>query len=417
MKKSVKEYNCSQWSDESLPRGDSYFIEAVLLFSGGDMKKYRLMTPGPTQVPEKSLLALAKQVTHHRTSDAAELYKNVMTALQQVFCTQNDVFLLTGSGTAAMEAAVTNFASRGEKILVLSSGKFSERWGAIAEAFGIVPILYELTWGERFDPAEVEKILVANSDIVAVYGTLCETSTGVGHDIEGIGKVVRKTDAIFVVDGISAVGAVACRTDDWGIDVLVVGAQKALMGLPGTAILSVSEKAWKKCERTQRQAFYFDLVKYKKNAADLTTPFTTPKSQFEALGLSVNLLLEEGLENVWKRHACLAAATRAGLTAMGLRLTTEFPSDAMTAAFIPETIDAKALLKTLETRYGVKFAGGQGNWKGKIFRMAHFGMIDECDVLGVLCAVEMTLNELGFPVPSGTAARAAERALSTGKRF
>jgi aspartate aminotransferase-like enzyme len=367
------------------------------------------MTPGPTQVPQKSLLALAKQVTHHRTPDAAELYKNVVTALQQVCCTKNDLFLLTGSGTAAMEAAVTNFASRGEKILVLSSGKFSERWGEIAKAFGITPIFYELAWGERFDNEEVKKILAANPDVVAVYGTLCETSTGVGHDVQGIGKIVKETDAIFVVDGISAVGSVECRTDDWGIDVLAVGSQKALMGAPGTAIISVSEKAWRKCEKTSRQAFYFDLVKYKKNAADLTTPFTTPKSQLEALGLSVNLLLEEGLENVWRRNAQLAAATRAGLTAMRLRLTTKFPSDAMTAAFIPETIDAGTLMKTLENRYGVKLAGGQGDWKGKIFRMAHFGMIDECDVLGVLCAIEMTLNALGFAVPLGAAARAAEQ--------
>ena len=372
------------------------------------MRKYRLMTPGPTQIPEQARLALAKQVTHHRTEEASALYRSVIAGLQQVFCTKNDIFLLTGSGTAAMEAAVTNFAARGEKILVLSSGKFSERWADIAKAYGIVPILYELPWGERFDPAEVKRLLDANHDVVAVYGTLCETSTGVGHDIEGIGKIVRETDALFIVDGISATGAVECRCDHWGIDVMLVGSQKALMGLPGTAMISVSEKAWAKCQNTARQAFYFDLAKYKKNAADSTTPFTTPKSQLEALDINLKLLLEEGIENVWAYNARLAAATRAGLTAMGLRLTTEFPSDAMTTAFIPESIDAKAFMKTLESRFGIKFAGGQGDWKGKIFRMAHFGMVDECDVLGILCAIEMTLNSLGFVIPFGTAAKAAE---------
>ncbi len=377
------------------------------------MRKYRLMTPGPTQIPEQSLLALAKQVTHHRTPEAAALYRSVISGLRQVFCTRNDIFLLTGSGTAAMEAAVTNFASRGEKVLVLSSGKFSERWGDIARAFGIEAILYELPWGERFDAAEVRRLIDANPDVVAVYGTLCDTSTGVGHDIESIGKTVRETNALFVVDGISATGAVPCRCDDWGIDVLVVGSQKALMGLPGTAIISVSEKAWAKCEKTVRQAFYFDLLKYKKNDADSTTPFTTPKSQLEALDINLKLLLEEGIENVWVRIARLAAATRGGLTAMGLRLTTPFPSDAMTAAFIPETLDAKAFMTTLENRFGIKFAGGQGDWKGRIFRMAHFGLVDECDVLGILCAVELTLNTLGFNVPFGTAANAAERVLMT----
>ena len=376
------------------------------------MRKYRLLTPGPTQIPEQSLLAIAKQVTHHRTPEASALYRSVVSGLQQVFCTKNDIYLLTGSGTAAMEAAVTNFASPGEKILVLASGKFSERWADIARAFGIKPILYELPWGERFDPTEVKRLLGVNADIIAVYGTLCETSTGVGHDIEGIGHVVRETNAIFVVDGISATGAVECRCDDWGIDVMVVGSQKALMGLPGTAMISVSEKAWVKCKKTKKQAFYFDLEKYKKNDADSTTPFTTPKSQLEALDLNLKMLLEEGIANVWARTAKLAAATRAGVTAMGLRLTTAFPSDAMTAAFIPESVDAKALMKTLENCFGIKFAGGQGNWKGKIFRMAHFGLIDECDILGILCAVELTLNNLGFAVPFGTAANAAEMVLT-----
>jgi len=377
------------------------------------MRKYRLLTPGPTQIPEQALLALAKQVTHHRTPEASALYRSVISGLQQVFCTKNDIYLLTGSGTAAMEAAVTNFASPGEKILVLSSGKFSERWADIARAFGIVPISYELPWGERFDPAQVKRLIDANTDVVAVYGTLCETSTGVGHDIEGIGKIVRKTDTLFVVDGISATGAVECRCDDWGIDVMVVGSQKALMGLPGTAMISVSEKAWAKCEKTKKQAFYFDLAKYKKNNADSNTPFTMTKSQLEALDINLKLLPAEGMTNVWARTAKLAAATRAGVNAMGLTLTTAFPSDAMTAAFIPESVGAKAFMKTLENRFGIKFAGGQGDWKGKIFRMAHFGLIDECDVLGILCAIELTLNRHGFPVPFGTAASAAEKILST----
>ncbi|MDR1959545.1 MAG: alanine--glyoxylate aminotransferase family protein [Planctomycetaceae bacterium] len=378
------------------------------------MKKYRLLTPGPTQVPEKALLAMAKQVTHHRTPEFEALYHAVTQGLKEIFQTSGDILLLAGSGTAAMEASVTNFLSPGEKALVLASGKFSERWRDICSVYKIEPILYEVPWGERFNPAEVSHYLMQYPDIKAVFGTLCETSTGVGHDIKGIARMIAETDALFIVDGISAVGAVECRMDRWGIDILAVGAQKALMGLPGLAILGISEKAWQKSEKTKRQAFYFDLSKYRDCGRQSTTPFTPPKSLMESLALNVDALLKEGIENVWIRTANLAAAFRAGLQRISVRLTTPYPSDAMTAAYIPEEVDAKRFMKILENRFGIKFAGGQGIFKGKIFRMAHFGIIDECDILGILAAIEMTLKMLGCKVTLGSAVAAAESVLMEG---
>lgn len=372
------------------------------------MKKQRLLTPGPTQVPENALLALARQVTHHRTPEFQSLFKKTIAGLQEIFQAQSDVLLVAGSGTAAMESAVTNFVSRNEKTLILASGKFSERWNDICCVYGIRPILYEVPWGERFEPTEITNYLMRYPEIRAVYGTLCETSTGVGQDIEGIARVVRETDALFIVDGISAVGAVECRMDRWGIDVLVVGSQKALMGVPGLAVIGVSEKAWKKCEKTERQAFYLDLLRARKSATESTTPFTAPKSLIETLALNIEAINQTGIENIWRTTAKLAAATRAGLAAMNLRLTTSYPSDAMTAAYVPESVDYKMFMKTMEERFGVKFAGGQGIFKGKIFRLAHFGMIDECDILGILAAMEITLKTLGYDVSFGSAVRAAE---------
>ena len=227
------------------------------------MSKHRLMTPGPTEVPETALLGMARQMSHHRTPEFRGLLAEVFVGLKYVFATENDVLVLASSGTGAMEAAVVNLVPRGGKAIVLESGKFAERWRKICETFGIEVVRYEVPWGEAFDPAEVARLLEQHPDTVAVFATLLETSTGMGHDIEAIGRVVGPSKALLVVDGISGVGAMECRTDAWGIDVLAVGAQKALMTPPGLAFLAVSHAAWRQIQSIDRPAFYFDLLAYR----------------------------------------------------------------------------------------------------------------------------------------------------------
>jgi aspartate aminotransferase-like enzyme len=374
------------------------------------MPKQRLFTPGPTEVPESVRLSMARSLRHHRTPEFRALLSEVCDGLKYVFATKNDVLMFASSGTGAMEAAVVNCVPRGGKAIVLESGKFAERWRKMCETFGIEVIRYELPWGEAFEPAEVARLLERHPDAATVFATLLETSTGVGHDIEGIGRAVRSSGVLFVVDGISGVGVMECRTDDWGIDVLAVGAQKALMAPPGLAFLAVSPAAWRQIEANQhRPAFYFDLLAYRKALADSDTPYTPAIPLVQALAESLRLIRAEGIERIWARGTMLAEAIRAGVGALGLRLAASRPADGMTAVFFPENLDGKLFLNRLEARFGVKLAGGQGGWKGKVFRIAHMGMIDELDVLSCLAAIELVLVELGQNVKLGVAVAAASR--------
>lgn len=369
--------------------------------------KRRLMTPGPTQVPEDALLALARQVTHHRTPEFQALFDRLTRNLKTLFGTENgDVLLLCGSGTAAMDAAVANTVPRGGRALCLVSGKFTERWARLCETYGIEVVEYTVPWGDPFEPATLARLVRDNPDVQAVFTTLCETSTGCAQDIRGFSQALdgleftpERPRPLLVVDGISAVGAVECRMDAWKIDLLCVGSQKALMGAAGLAVVAVSSTAWQRIEKVPRAGFYLDLLRYRKSAADRTTPFTPPKSLVESLDVSVETLCTQGIENTWSRTARLAEATRAGFKAMGLTPVARCPSDAMTACRLPESVDAKKFLGLMENRFGVKFAGGQGELSGKIFRMAHFGLIDEFDIIGTLGAVELALGLSGFVVP------------------
>ena len=374
------------------------------------MPKQRLFTPGPTEVPESARLSMAGSMRHHRTPEFRALLAEVFDGLKYVFATKNDVLMFASSGTGAMEAAVVNCVPRGGTAIVLESGKFAERWRKMCETFGINVVRYEVPWGEAFDPAEVARLLDKNPDAAAVFATLLETSTGVGHDIEAIGRAVRPTGALFVVDGISGVGVMECRTDDWGIDVLAVGAQKALMTPPGLAFLAVSPAAWRQIEANQhRPAFYFDLLAYRKALEDSDTPYTPAIPLVRALAESLRLIRAEGIEQIWARAATLAKAVRAGVDALGLRLAASRPADGMTAVFFPENLDGKQFLSRMEARFGIKLAGGQGGWKGKIFRIAHMGMIDELEILSCLAAIELVLAELGQNVKLGAAVAAASR--------
>jgi len=380
------------------------------------MQKYRLLTPGPTPLPENARMALGCEIIHHRTSKFRSVLADVLDRLKYVFVTKNDVLVFTSSGTGAMEAAVSNLAPRDGKVIVLESGKFSERWRKLCEKFGIEVVRYEVPWGQPFDSAKVAQLLQTHPDAACVYATLSETSTAVGHDIEAIGRVVRQHDAVFVVDGISGVGVMECQTDDWGIDVLVVGSQKALMGPPGLAFLAISPAAWRQIESIDRQAFYFDLISYRNALKGPDTPFTPAEPLVVALAESLKAICDQGIENVWRRAKVLAQATRESLLTLGMKLLAERPSDGLTAAFFPDGIDGRIFLEKLERKFGIKLAAGQGPVKGKIFRIAHMGMVDELDIIAAIAAIELVLVEMGQSVTLGAGVTAAERVIANDAR-
>lgn len=376
------------------------------------MPKKRLLTPGPTEVPENARLAMARQVIHHRTPEARAWLAEALKGLKQVFQTSNDVIILSSSGTGAMEAAVSNVVPRGGKAIVLEAGKFSERWTELCQAFGVEAVVHKTPWGEAIKPDAVAELLEQHPDAVVVYCTLQETSTAVAHDIQAIGQVVSPSKALFVVDGISGVGVQECRTDDWGIDMLIVGSQKALMLPPGLSFITVSPDAWKQIEQTKPQAYYFNLLQYRKKLGDPDTPFTPAHTLIAALNENLREMLAEGIESVWARAKVLARATRAGVDALDLEVFAARPADGVTAVKFPAGLDGADFTKRLEKRFGIKVAGGQAELKGKIFRIAHLGTVDELDIIGTLAAIELVLDEMGHKVELGAGTAAATRVLA-----
>ncbi len=365
------------------------------------MRKYRLMAPGPTPVPEKVLLKMADTIIHHRTPQFQAVLKDVNIKLKKLFQTKNPVFVFASSGTGAMEASVVNLVSRGDKVIVVKGGKFGERFAEISSAYGVEVVDCDVEWGKSVDPEVVSELLKENPDVKAVYSTLCETSTGVVNDIKAIAKVVSATDAVLVVDAISGLSADELKTDEWGVDVVVCGSQKGLMLPPGLAFLSLSRKAQKLVESSSLPKYYFDLKAALKAHAKDDTPYTPAVSLIMGLNTVLDMLLEEGLDNVLKRHAKLANATREAVKAMGLELFSEKPSNAVTAVKVPEGVDGGALAKKMRDEQGVTIAGGQAALKGKIFRLAHLGYMDEYDTIGALAGIEIVLSQLGFDVRLG----------------
>jgi aspartate aminotransferase-like enzyme len=375
--------------------------------------KPRLLTPGPTPVPEETLLELAKPVTFHRSAEFKATLGEVVEDLKYVFQTKNTVLVLTSSGTGGMEAAVSNCVAPGEKAILLISGRWGERWRGICKAFGVQIVPVEVPYGEAVQPAQLEKALAQHPDAVAVFATFSETSTGVRNDVEALGKIVAKTPAVFVVDTISGLGVMECRTDAWHIDVNVTGSQKALMLPPGLAYLSVSDKAWARIEKnTAARTFYLDLKRYKAKIAENDTPFTPANTLIKAQRVSLKKLRAEGIESVWKRHARIAAATRAGAQAMGLELFAKQPADGLTVITVPAGIDGTAVLSKMEKKYGLKPANGQDTLKGKIWRLAHMGYIDQFDVLAGLAGLELVLLEVGYGLEPGAGVAAFQRSLA-----
>ena len=377
------------------------------------MLKPRLFTPGPTPVPEETLLELAKPVTYHRSAEQKLVLGEVMEDLKYVFQTKNMVIVLTSSGTGGMEAAVSNTLAAGDKAILLTAGRWGERWRGILKAFGADIVVVEAPYGKAIPPNDLEAALKQHRDAKAVFTTLSETSTGVGHDIASYGKIVAKTAALLVVDAISGLGAVECRTDDWNIDLCVAGSQKALMMPPGLAYVSVSDEAWKQMESNSgSKSFYFDLKRYKAKIIENDTPFTPANTLIKAQRVSLKRIRAEGIENLWARHQRMADAARAAIKAMNLQNFAERPNNAMTVITVPPGIDGNAFLSKLEKQHGYKLANGQDSLKGKIWRLSHMGFCDSFDVIGALSALELVLKEMGHQFEMGAGVAAAQRSLT-----
>jgi len=374
--------------------------------------KLRLFTPGPTPVPEETLLELAKPVGYHRSAEAKAILAEMTEDLKYVYQTTNTVLTLTSSGTGGMDAAVVNTLAPGEKAILLTAGRWGERWRGILKTYGANIVAVEQPYGKAVSPELLENALKENPDAKAVYATLSETSTGVGHDVEGYGKIVAKTDALLIVDAISGLGAMECRTDAWAIDICVTGSQKALMMPPGLAYLSVSEKAWKKIDLTPIRSFYLDIRRYRKSIAENDTPFTPANTLIRAQRASLKRIRAEGIEALWARHSKIATACRACVQAMGLKLFPERPNAALTVISVPEGLDGSATLKKLEKQFGYKLADGQDNMKGKIWRLSHMGYTDAFEVIGALSALELVLVESGVKLEVGAGVAAYQRSLA-----
>lgn len=367
------------------------------------IKKNYLMAPGPTPVPIDVLLEGAKDTIHHRTPQFDRIFTEAVKGTKEVFRTENDLFILASSGTGAMEMALTNIVNPGEKIIVCTVGKFGERWQEIAKAVGAEVALVSGEYGDFYTPEMVEKALKENPDAVAVFTTLSETSTGTVMDIEGISKVVKAAGKLIAVDGISGLVAEPCETDKWGLDIVVSGSQKGFMLPPGLAFITVSKAAIEKAQNTKTTSFYFNLKKYLKDPL----PWTPAVNLIYQQRLAVEMLLKEGMENVWARHAVMGKVTREAIKAMGLELFSKRPGNVLTSVKVPEGVPGGKIVSIMRDEYGVTIAGGQGTMKGNIFRIAHLGYMSDYDVVIALTALEKVLRKLGRHVEYGVGAKVA----------
>jgi serine---pyruvate transaminase len=365
-------------------------------------KRY-LFTPGPTTVPPQVLAALAEPVVHHRSADFRSIYEECLQRLKQVFRTSSEVLLLTASGTGAMESAVANLCSPGNRVVVVSAGSFGERWAQIAERYGceIVPVRYE--WGETPAPDDLASALRDASDARAVFLTHSETSTGVVADVQALAAAARPSGAHVIVDAVSSIGAVPLEVDAWGIDVACAGSQKALMTPPGLAMASVSDAVWAPEGRSSSPRYYFDWDRTRRAQEQLDAAFTPATSLVVALNVALGLILDGGLEQAFEHHHLLGRACREGAKAMGLELFSPDDDSAavVTAIKTPEGVDATELVSLLRERHGVQLANGQGHLKGQIFRIGHIGYYDVFDIATALGAVELGLAELGADIERG----------------
>jgi serine---pyruvate transaminase len=373
------------------------------------IKQY-LMTAGPTPVPPAVSQAMAAPMLYHRAPSFDELYERVLTRLPHVFMTGNPVLAFAASGSGAMESAVANLVRPQTKALACATGKFGERWIGLCESYGADLVRHEPGWGVRLDPADIDRLLGEHPGVEVVFATLSETSTGIVHDVQAIAEVVRAHDAVLVVDAVSGLSAAELRQDEWGIDVVVAGSQKALMCPPGLAFASVSERALELAARDGAGRYYFDWARTAKSQAKGASPFTPAVSLFFGLDVALGLIEDEGLEAVWARHDLLARATRAGAAGLGLDLygDPDERSTVVTAIELPAGVDGAKVPGALR-RLGITANGGQDHLRGRILRIAHCGYFGAFDILTSLSGLEMALSQLGHDVEFGAGVAAAQK--------
>ena len=376
------------------------------------MKKHFLFTPGPTPIPPESLLAMANQIDYHRSAEAVALIKDVSEKLKAVFQTQNDVLILTASGTGAMEGAVANLLSREDHVILIQSGKFGERWGEICTAYGIEFSPIDLEWGDSVDPQMVADLLNQRPEAKAVFATLCETSTGALHDIKSLAQLTRERPTLLVVDAVSALGADDLQMDNWGVDVVVSCSHKGLMTPPGLSFAALNDRAWQAAAKSDLPKYYFDFRKAREAGLEGSAPYTPAITFITALQHALNRIYTEGIRHVIAHHARLAEATRSAVKAIGLNLFASNPANTLTSIRVPEGVDGKVFVNIMRQKHGVTYAGGQGKLSGQIIRIGHLGWMSEYDVIVAISALERGLAEIGCDVPLGAGVTAAQEMFS-----
>jgi aspartate aminotransferase-like enzyme len=375
------------------------------------MIKHYLLSPGPTPIPNEVALAMSETMIHHRTPQFNKVFEQSREGLKKLFGTKNDVLMLASSGTGAMEASVANLFSPADKVLVINGGKFGERWLNIANAFALHPIELKVEWGKAVEIEAVEKQLKAHPDLAGVMIQASETSTTVLHPVKEIAKLT-KNGPLFLVDGVTAVGVLSVPLDDWGIDVLVTGSQKALMLPPGLGFIALSDRAWERTKQATLPRFYFDLNLERKSQQKGSGAFTPAVSLIFGVRASLDMMQREGLDRVYARHARMSRATRAAATALGLKLLApDSPSPAATGVYLPEGIDADQVLDYLRDHMNITLAEGQDQLKGKVIRIAHVGYMGAFDVITAVAALEMALRKFGVELPFGKGVAAAQEVL------
>ena len=367
------------------------------------------MTPGPTPLYPPALHAMMASDVHHRTEDFRKAYRSCLADLKEVLGTRNDVLMFAASGTGAMDASVSNLFSRGDKVIVCVAGKFGERWAEIAKAYGLDATVLTAPYGKVVSPVEVKSALAKDPAIKGVFVQASETSTGAAHDVRAMGHTISKTGAIFVVDGITGIGTMPLEIDDWGLDVVIGGSQKAFMIPPGLAFMSVSPKAWEFARSATLPHYYFDLKKEKKSGDAGESSWTPSTALILALAEALKYVKEIGMARLVENAQMLAQATRAACEKLGLELfAPDAPGAAVTAVKAPPGIGSSVIVKEFRNRFGAIIADGQGSMKGQIFRIAHLGYFDFADLFAVIAGLEIILHANGYPVVFGAGVAAAE---------
>ncbi|GAB3803291.1 pyridoxal-phosphate-dependent aminotransferase family protein [Virgibacillus kimchii] len=370
-----------------------------------------LRIPGPTPIPPSVQRAMSQQMIGHRDQETKELIQRIKPQLKPVFGTEEEVMIIAGSGTAALETAVVNTVKPGDEVLVIITGSFGDRFAKICDAYEITVHRLETPWGDAADPKSVTSFLEEHDNIKAVFATYCETSTGVLNPVDKLAETVHNhSDALFIVDGVSCLGAVKSKMDTWGIDLLVTGSQKAMMLPPGLAFIAASKRAWKVIEENPHPRFYLDLKKYRDNLANDSTPFTPAISLLFGLEKALEQMHDEGLQEIYTRHQLMMNMTRTAFRELGIPLLTADEAGSPTVtAMQPEDFKADELRKILKKEFGLSIAGGQNHLKGKIFRIGHMGYCSPADILQAISLIEIGLRKIGKQIELGKGVQAAQK--------